>query len=54
LSDAQLAALKGCAILKVNFNIRIRYASHFRSAWATSCGSRSTRSIVSKPHRFWR
>jgi tetratricopeptide (TPR) repeat protein len=29
LSDAQLVAKKGCAILKVNFNIRIRYASHF-------------------------
>jgi tetratricopeptide (TPR) repeat protein len=29
LSDAQLLSKKGCAILKVNFNIRIRYASHF-------------------------
>ncbi len=29
LSDAQLAVEKGCTILKVNFNIRIRYASHF-------------------------
>jgi tetratricopeptide (TPR) repeat protein len=29
LSDAQLVTKKGCAILKVNFNIRIRYASHF-------------------------
>jgi tetratricopeptide (TPR) repeat protein len=29
LSDAQLAVEKSCAILKVNFNIRIRYASHF-------------------------
>jgi hypothetical protein len=29
LADAQLAVQKGCAILKVNFNIRIRYASHF-------------------------
>jgi TolA-binding protein len=29
LSDAQLALQKGCAILKVNFNIRVRYASHF-------------------------
>lgn len=29
LSDAQLAVQKGCTILKVNFNIRIRYASHF-------------------------
>ncbi len=29
LSDAQLAVEKGCAILKVTFNIRIRYASHF-------------------------
>jgi tetratricopeptide (TPR) repeat protein len=29
LSDAQAVARKGCAILKVNFNIRIRYASHF-------------------------
>jgi hypothetical protein len=29
LSDAQLAARNGCAVLKVNFNFRIRYASHF-------------------------
>jgi tetratricopeptide (TPR) repeat protein len=29
LSDAQLVTKNGCAILKVNFNIRIRYASHF-------------------------
>jgi hypothetical protein len=29
LSDAQLASKSGCAILKINFNIRIRYASHF-------------------------
>ena len=29
LSDAQVAAEKGCTILKVTFNIRIRYASHF-------------------------
>ena len=29
LADAQLAIQKGCAILKVNFNFRIRYASHF-------------------------
>jgi len=29
LSDAQIAVEKGCTILKVNFNIRIRYASHF-------------------------
>lgn len=29
LSDAQIAVEKGCAILKVTFNIRIRYASHF-------------------------
>jgi hypothetical protein len=29
LSDAQLAVEKNCAVLKVNFNIRIRYASHF-------------------------
>ncbi|HWN50509.1 MAG TPA: hypothetical protein VNO18_11920 [Xanthobacteraceae bacterium] len=29
LQDAQLAVQKGCAILKVNFNFRIRYASHF-------------------------
>ena len=29
LSDAQLTVEKGCAILKVTFNIRIRYASHF-------------------------
>ena len=29
LADAQMAVQKGCAILKVNFNIRIRYASHF-------------------------
>jgi hypothetical protein len=29
LSDAQVAVEKGCMILKVTFNIRIRYASHF-------------------------
>lgn len=29
LQDAQLVAQKGCAILKVNFNFRVRYASHF-------------------------
>jgi hypothetical protein len=29
LSDAQLVSQKGCALLKVNFNIRIRYAGHF-------------------------
>jgi hypothetical protein len=29
LADAQVAVQNGCAILKVNFNIRIRYASHF-------------------------
>jgi len=29
LSDAQVAVEKGCTILKVTFNIRIRYASHF-------------------------
>jgi len=29
LSDAQITNKNGCAILKVNFNIRIRYASHF-------------------------
>lgn len=29
LSDAQMVVQKGCAILKVNFNIRVRYASHF-------------------------
>ena len=29
LSDAQVTVEKGCTILKVNFNIRIRYASHF-------------------------
>jgi hypothetical protein len=29
LKDAQLVAQKGCAILKVNFNFRVRYASHF-------------------------
>jgi tetratricopeptide repeat protein len=29
LSDAQMVVQKGCTILKVNFNIRIRYASHF-------------------------
>jgi tetratricopeptide (TPR) repeat protein len=29
LSDAQLLMEKSCGILKVNFNIRIRYASHF-------------------------
>jgi hypothetical protein len=28
-SDTQLLTKKGCAILKVNFNIRIRYAHHF-------------------------
>jgi Outer membrane lipoprotein len=29
LAGAQLANHEGCAILKVNFNVRIRYASHF-------------------------
>jgi tetratricopeptide (TPR) repeat protein len=29
LSDAQIVVEKGCTILKVTFNIRIRYASHF-------------------------
>ncbi len=29
LSDTQLVVEKGCAILKINFNFRIRYASHF-------------------------
>ena len=29
LSDAQLVSRPGCAILKINFNIRIRYAHHF-------------------------
>jgi tetratricopeptide (TPR) repeat protein len=29
LADAQVVTQKGCAILKVNFNIRIRYAHHF-------------------------
>src|SRR5499427_1738645 len=29
LSDAQLVTRPGCAILKINFNIRIRYAHHF-------------------------
>ena len=29
LSDAQLATSNGCAILRVNFNVRIRYAHHF-------------------------
>jgi len=29
LSDAQLAVEKGCTVLKINFNIRVRYASHF-------------------------
>jgi hypothetical protein len=29
LQDAQLVAQKGCAVLKVNFNFRVRYASHF-------------------------
>ena len=29
LKDAQLAVQKSCAILKVNFNFRIRYANHF-------------------------
>jgi len=29
LSDAQIAVEKGCTILKVTFNIRIRYANHF-------------------------
>jgi hypothetical protein len=29
LSDAQIVNKKGCSILKVNFNVRIRYAGHF-------------------------
>src|SRR5215472_3408812 len=29
LADAQLVVQKSCTILKVNFNFRIRYASHF-------------------------
>jgi hypothetical protein len=29
LAGAQLATQEGCVILKVNFNVRIRYASHF-------------------------
>jgi tetratricopeptide (TPR) repeat protein len=29
LADAQIAVQKSCTILKVNFNFRIRYASHF-------------------------
>ena len=29
LRDAQVAVQTGCTILKVNFNFRIRYASHF-------------------------
>ncbi len=29
VSDAQLATRNGCAILKVDFNVRIRYAHHF-------------------------
>jgi hypothetical protein len=29
LSDAQIAVQGGCVLLKVKFNIRIRYASHF-------------------------
>jgi hypothetical protein len=29
LQDAQLAVQKSCAILKVNFTFRVRYASHF-------------------------
>jgi len=29
LAEAQMAVQKGCVILKVNFNFRIRYASHF-------------------------
>ena len=29
LADAQLAVQKGCVVLRVNFNFRIRYASHF-------------------------
>jgi hypothetical protein len=29
LAGAQLANHEGCAILKVNFNVRVRYASHF-------------------------
>jgi len=29
LADAQLAVQNGCVILRVNFNFRIRYASHF-------------------------
>jgi tetratricopeptide (TPR) repeat protein len=29
LSDAQLATRNGCAILQINFNVRIRYSHHF-------------------------
>ena len=29
LAGAQLVTEKGCALLKVNFNFRIRYSSHF-------------------------
>lgn len=29
LSDAQLVTQNGCAIVRVNFNVRIRYAHHF-------------------------
>ena len=29
LSDAQLVTNKNCTILRVNFNLRVRYASHF-------------------------
>jgi hypothetical protein len=29
LADTQLAVQNGCAVLRVNFNFRIRYASHF-------------------------
>ena len=29
LRDAQVAVQTGCVLLKVNFNFRIRYASHF-------------------------
>ncbi len=29
LSDAQLATSNGCAILKINFNVRVRYSHHF-------------------------
>lgn len=29
LSDAELATHNGCAVLKVNFNVRIRYSHHF-------------------------